>query len=129
MLIYFLAIVFSFCAASWWLVWLLIPKLSIEMLDRPNIRSSHSVPIPRGGGIVFVSLASTASFLSIFFVTGSTVSSFPFYGAPLLALPLALVGFFDDRYNLSVSWRYSVQVATALVILLVSPLLFQIYLY
>ena len=24
-----------------------------KLLDRPNSRSSHSVPVPRGGGVVF----------------------------------------------------------------------------
>jgi len=42
--------------------------------------------------------------------------------APLLALPLALVGFFDDRHNLPVSWRYGVQLGTALVMVMLSPL-------
>ncbi len=43
--------------------------------------------------------------------------------APLIALPLALVSFLDDRQNLPVSWRYGVQLATALVVTLASPLL------
>ncbi len=42
--------------------------------------------------------------------------------APLLALPLALVGFLDDRHNLPATWRYGVQLATAFVVILVSPL-------
>jgi Fuc2NAc and GlcNAc transferase len=42
--------------------------------------------------------------------------------APLLAFPLALVGFLDDRHTLPASWRYGVQLATALVFILVSPL-------
>jgi UDP-N-acetylmuramyl pentapeptide phosphotransferase/UDP-N-acetylglucosamine-1-phosphate transferase len=40
----------------------------------------------------------------------------------LLALPLAFVGFLDDRHNLPASWRYGVQLATALVVILASPL-------
>jgi UDP-N-acetylmuramyl pentapeptide phosphotransferase/UDP-N-acetylglucosamine-1-phosphate transferase len=40
----------------------------------------------------------------------------------LLALPLALVGFLDDRRNLPATWRYGVQLATALVVVLASPL-------
>jgi UDP-N-acetylmuramyl pentapeptide phosphotransferase/UDP-N-acetylglucosamine-1-phosphate transferase len=41
---------------------------------------------------------------------------------PLIALPLAVVGFLDDRHNLPASWRYGVQLATALVLILLSPL-------
>jgi UDP-N-acetylmuramyl pentapeptide phosphotransferase/UDP-N-acetylglucosamine-1-phosphate transferase len=40
---------------------------------------------------------------------------------PVLCLPLALVGFLDDRHNLPTALRYWVQVATALVLLLISP--------
>ncbi len=43
-------------------------------------------------------------------------------GLPIVALPLACVGFLDDRLNLPVTWRYSIQVATALVLILLSPL-------
>jgi UDP-N-acetylmuramyl pentapeptide phosphotransferase/UDP-N-acetylglucosamine-1-phosphate transferase len=39
----------------------------------------------------------------------------------VLCLPLALVGFLDDRHNLPAALRYGVQVATALVLLLISP--------
>ncbi|QBE67859.1 Undecaprenyl-phosphate alpha-N-acetylglucosaminyl 1-phosphate transferase [Synechococcus sp. WH 8101] len=39
-----------------------------------------------------------------------------------MALPLALVSFLDDRHNLPVSWRFGVQLATALLLILVSPL-------
>jgi UDP-N-acetylmuramyl pentapeptide phosphotransferase/UDP-N-acetylglucosamine-1-phosphate transferase len=41
---------------------------------------------------------------------------------PLLALPLAVVGFLDDRHNLSSGLRYGVQLATGLLLILVSPL-------
>ncbi|WP_242036139.1 glycosyl transferase [Cyanobium sp. FACHB-13342] len=41
---------------------------------------------------------------------------------PLLALPLAVVGFLDDRHNLPASLRYGVQLATALLLILMSPL-------
>jgi UDP-N-acetylmuramyl pentapeptide phosphotransferase/UDP-N-acetylglucosamine-1-phosphate transferase len=41
---------------------------------------------------------------------------------PLLALPLAVVGFLDDRHNLSSGLRYGVQLATALLVILMSPL-------
>ena len=41
---------------------------------------------------------------------------------PLLALPLSVVGFLDDRHNLAAGLRYGVQLATALLVILVSPL-------
>jgi UDP-N-acetylmuramyl pentapeptide phosphotransferase/UDP-N-acetylglucosamine-1-phosphate transferase len=42
---------------------------------------------------------------------------------PMLADPLAVVGLLDDRHNLPALWRYGVQLATALLVILVSPLL------
>jgi len=41
---------------------------------------------------------------------------------PMLCLPLALVSFLDDRHNLPAGLRYGVQLATALLLLLISPL-------
>jgi UDP-N-acetylmuramyl pentapeptide phosphotransferase/UDP-N-acetylglucosamine-1-phosphate transferase len=41
---------------------------------------------------------------------------------PLIALPLAVVGFLDDHHNLPASWRYGMQLATALGLILISPL-------
>ena len=40
--------------ASWLFLALLVPVLRKNLLDRPNARSSHRVPTPRGGGIAFV---------------------------------------------------------------------------
>jgi len=96
-------------AFSWLSLWLLIPLLSRRLLDQPNARSSHRLPTPRGGGVAFVLVGSIAvAWL------GSLL--------PLLCLPLALVGFLDDRHNLPAGLRYGVQLATALLFLLISPL-------
>ena len=99
-----------FAAASSWLyLWLLIPLLSRRLLDQPNARSSHKLPTPRGGGVAFVLVGSIAVAL-----LGSWL--------PLFCLPLALVGFLDDRHNLPAGLRYGAQLATALLLLLISPL-------
>ena len=95
-------------ASSWISLWLLIPLLSRRLLDQPNGRSSHRLPTPRGGGVAFV-------------LVGSIAVAWLGSWLPLLCLPLALVGFLDDRHNLPAALRYGVQVATALVLLLISP--------
>jgi UDP-N-acetylmuramyl pentapeptide phosphotransferase/UDP-N-acetylglucosamine-1-phosphate transferase len=56
------------------------------------------------------------------FSSSSVLAPLALLAAPLLALPLALVGFLDDRHNLAASWRYGAQLATAFVVILVSPL-------
>jgi Fuc2NAc and GlcNAc transferase len=109
-------------AATWVLLWALIPILRRRLLDQPNARSSHHQPTPRGGGLAFVLVATIASLLSCLLSSTSTAAPFPLLAAPLLALPLALVGFLDDLHNFPPIWRYGVQLATALAALLVSPL-------
>jgi len=80
-----------------------LPFLKKFIIDKPNLRSSHKHLTPSGGGISFV-LVST--FLSIF------VEGFNFF----LLLPLAIVGFIDDKLELP-SWiRYCTQVLTLLLV-------------
>ena len=117
----FLAAVLS-ALASWGLLRALIPYLCRRLLDQPNERSSHSQPTPRGGGVAFVLVASLASALAWFFRSAFAPAPLPLLAAPLLALPLSLVGFIDDRHNLPSSWRFVVQLTTALVVVLVTPL-------
>ena len=118
---------FASAGLSWCLLSLFLPALKRRLLDQPNARSSHSQPTPRGGGVAFVLVASAASVIGWF---GSPLPSEPgFPGSQLamaalslLALPLAVVGFLDDRHNLRAGLRYGVQLATALLLILVSPL-------
>jgi Fuc2NAc and GlcNAc transferase len=110
------------CFVSYWFLFLLNPLLLRCLLDQPNSRSSHSQPTPRGGGIVFVLVSSSASLLAWLFSSSSASAPFALLTAPLLALPLALVGFLDDRHNLPSTWRYGMQLATAWVVVMSSPL-------
>jgi len=102
---------------SWALLGALIPQLSRRLLDQPNARSSHRRPTPRGGGIAFVLVSVVASALGLF-----STSFAQLMVLPLLALPLAAIGFLDDRHNLPANWRYGVQLATAFAVILASPL-------
>lgn len=109
---------------SWSLLALSLPALKRRLLDQPNQRSSHFVPTPRGGGYAFVLVASLAPLLlRAFNLSGyerSTASLLP-----LVCIPLAFVGFLDDRHNLSASIRYGVQIGTALaLIVFVRPWMF-----
>jgi len=102
---------------SWLLLRSLIPQLRRKLLDQPNVRSSHRLPTPRGGGVAFVVFASAASGMALISGQASAASALP-----LLATPLAVVGLFDDRHNLPASWRYGVQLLTAALMLGFSPL-------
>jgi Fuc2NAc and GlcNAc transferase len=109
-------------AASWELLSALLPCLRLRLLDQPNERSSHRQATPSGGGLAFVLVASVASALASLFGSTSASAPLPLVAAPLLAVPLAFVGFLDDRHNLPASWRYGVQLATGLAVILASPL-------
>ena len=94
----------------------LIPWLSSRMLDQPNSRSSHLVPTPRGGGAVFVGIASLVALGSLGAHSGVIA------WLPLLAFPLAAVGWADDRLDLAAAARFLVQLATGAVLVWLSPL-------
>lgn len=116
-----LAVVFAALCCSL-LLRALIPRLRLRLLDMPNARSSHSLPTPRGGGLAFVLVAAVASCLGLWLTGRSLLVAAPAMLLPLVALPLAIVGVLDDLYNLPATWRYFVHIATALALILFSPL-------
>ena len=108
---------------SCFLLRILLPYLVLSLLDQPNSRSSHSQPTPRGGGVVFVFVACVCSALASLPFGKSGLVFDSVAGLAIVALPLSVVGFFDDRFSLPAGLRYSIQVATALGLILLSPLL------
>ena len=113
-----MVVVFLAAVCSWLFLRALIPQLFRRLLDQPNARSSHSQPTPRGGGVSFVVLASISAGVGLLSNNDLTVAAIP-----LLAAPLAVVGLFDDRHNLPASWRYGVQLLTAVFMIGLSPLI------
>jgi len=93
---------------TWLLLAALVPVLRRRLLDRPNARSSHQRPTPRGGGVAFVVVGSL-----LVAVLGEGRSAL----VPLLCCPLALVGLLDDRLNLPAALRYGAQLLTAAALL------------
>ncbi len=93
------------------LVFLIIQNFSKQLLDIPNERSSHVRPTPRGGGLGFV-ITFIIGILVVTLLPISPVKSDPLL--PLILLPLAIIGFLDDRYNLPSIVRYGVQLGVAI---------------
>ncbi len=96
------------CAATWWMRQVALRQ---GMLDIPNSRSSHSVSIPRGGGVAIVT-AAILSLVALFAI--GTID-----GRLMLALlgggvPIALVGFLDDRQSVCPRIRFAVHASAAL---------------
>ena len=102
---------------NWLLLRALITPLRRRLLDQPNARSSHSQPIPRGGGVAFLLVTSASCGVALF--SGQTLAC---AALPLLAVPLAVVGLIDDRLSLPSTWRYGVQLLTAVLMISYSPL-------
>lgn len=93
---------------------LLLPALRRIAMDRPNERSSHTVPVPRGGGLALVAAMTVAA------------SFWPWPELTLIfaVVALSLVGFMDDLLGLpSVPRLVVVTVISAVVVvpLLTSP--------
>jgi UDP-N-acetylmuramyl pentapeptide phosphotransferase/UDP-N-acetylglucosamine-1-phosphate transferase len=102
---------------TWLLLAALIPLLRRRLLDQPNLRSSHRVPTPRGGGVAFVVVGTLLT--AVLGVAGGQGEPWLRW-IPLLCCPLALVGMLDDRFDLPASLRYGAQLLTALALLSVA---------
>lgn len=88
--------------------------LRANLLDVPNERSSHEVATPRGGGMAIVGTFLAA--LVALWIVGS-LSIQPAVWLAVAGLLVALVGFIDDRGDLSARWRILVHfVAATLVV-------------
>ncbi len=86
-----------------------------NLIDVPNVRSSHVSPTPRGGGVAIV----TAFFASILLLTSlglidSAISRSLFIGGGAMAL----VGFLDDCWHLRASVRFAVHLAAAILVVI-----------
>lgn len=79
-------------------------------MDIPNERSSHSVPTPRGGGIGIVLAFLLASLALMHWGVMPTNLMWALVGG---GLTLAIEGFFDDHFVLSVRVRIIIQTAAA----------------
>jgi Fuc2NAc and GlcNAc transferase len=94
------------CVGSFAITWIVrIIAIRKSILDIPNDRSSHTIPTPRGGGLA-VAISWFAG-ITWFFISGKLESSL-FFGL-LCGIPLTLVGFADDIFNLKPGVRFLVQ--------------------
>lgn len=81
--------------------------LSRQLLDRPNERSSHSAPTPRGGGIAIV-VAFVASLTAA--ADASATTTLALIGG---GVGVAVVGFVDDHGHIAARWRLLAHFACA----------------
>jgi Fuc2NAc and GlcNAc transferase len=84
--------------------------LAKKLLDIPNVRSSHTMPTPRGGGIAIVIVLLIAGVLSLF-LPGAEVQLL--LCLLLTTLAFAVLGWQDDKHDLSASFRFLIQLMIA----------------
>ena len=107
--------IFLFSATiTYFFLKLSLPFLTNNFADLPNHRSSHNSLVPTGGGIGFVIVG----------IVGMAL-----YGnySALLCLPLAIVGFWDDKVSLNPIFRYFIQLLTVSLLFFASSSGIQLY--
>jgi UDP-N-acetylmuramyl pentapeptide phosphotransferase/UDP-N-acetylglucosamine-1-phosphate transferase len=82
--------------------------LQRKILDVPNERSSHTVPTPRGGGLVIVLVC--LLFYTIYAGFIARNFSFGYFAGAIL---IAVVSWFDDLKSVSSALRFLVHAAGA----------------
>jgi Fuc2NAc and GlcNAc transferase len=91
--------------------WLLRHSRIRALVDRPNARSSHSTPTPRGGGLSMVAVTS----LGVLGLYALGTIALPLTAALLLGgLSIAAVGFWDDVRSAPVGVRMAVHFGAAI---------------
>jgi len=85
--------------------------LKKNILDNPNERSSHVIPTPRGGGIVFPIL--WIAYLLVIYFFGFIGDQYLLIFIPSV-IALAIIGFLDDCFNISAKWRFLTQLIAAI---------------
>jgi UDP-N-acetylmuramyl pentapeptide phosphotransferase/UDP-N-acetylglucosamine-1-phosphate transferase len=92
------------------------------ILDRPNERSSHAAPVPRGGGIAVIGTALPAWIAAILLGSAPPATLLVVAGAALLAT----VSFLDDLRSRSAALRFAAQaLAVAIGLAALPGLVFQ----
>lgn len=85
---------------------LVIHYFGRRLLDTPNIRSSHQIPTPRGGGIA---LACGVIITMLTALEFTYINPAPIYWLLLPSGLIAILGICDDLFNLNIGIRLTIQ--------------------
>ncbi|MBI4694009.1 MAG: glycosyltransferase family 4 protein [Gammaproteobacteria bacterium] len=91
--------------------------LARGVIDRPNARSLHATPVPRGGGIAIVIVAGLVHAYVALSADAPRALGVWWWGA----LVMAALGFLDDHRPLGTRLRLAIQLAVALACVLATP--------
>jgi UDP-N-acetylmuramyl pentapeptide phosphotransferase/UDP-N-acetylglucosamine-1-phosphate transferase len=81
----------------------------INMLDHPNTRSNHQLPTPRGGGIAIM----LAIVLAYWWGDAKTQELNIILAC---AVGLAIINFLDDKFNISIIWRFAFELIACIIV-------------
>ena len=102
-----LAVAAASCVLTWLFRRLLV---KLAMLDIPNERSSHRLPVPRGGGVAIVfTVVATWLLAAIYGLVDRQEVAVMAAGGLLVAA----VGLADDRSDVPAQWRLAVHLISA----------------
>lgn len=89
-----------------WLATRAVLRLLVRraILDRPNERSSHDTPTPRGGGLAVIGVLIPA-WIAAALIAGTSVPWLPLSAAAILAA----ISWRDDLHGLGIIWRLGAQ--------------------
>ena len=90
--------------------------IASERLDKPNERSLHGKPIPRGGGLAF---AIVSILVWCLLAVALSVSFATLVGMILPLSILVLTGWLDDKHNLKIPVRLSAQCFASVLVVVV----------
>lgn len=103
---------------TWVAIRMLLPVLRAKALDRPNARSSHVIPTPRGGGIAILAVTlpgwCAASYLDLNGIGPELAIVFAVTG-------LATVSWIDDQRSIRPGFRFVAQGIFVVIGLLILP--------
>src|SRR3989338_530486 len=85
-------------------------SLKKNIVDVPNQRSSHALPTPRGGGLVFVFLFYTVVFILYF----THFIQLKIFMSLLGGVPIAVIGYCDDVLSVNALWRATIHLLSAI---------------
>lgn len=88
-----------------------------QVMDIPNARSNHAMPVPRGGGLAIAGIT-LCGFLVATYWIGKLAGAWPLIVAAWL---LGMVSFSDDVKGLPVKFRFGVQLIAVAIGLLLFP--------
>ncbi len=106
-----IAIIISGMTTFFVLVALLKTNILSSVLDRPNHRSLHAVPIPRSGGLAIM-MGVLVALLANWLPDNALIIG--------LSLLLVAISFLDDLGNISVIWRFLTHFAAAAIFVVAS---------